>query len=360
MKTEVYTIAQLKNYIDSPIYRESGILPVSPERVASYIRNPRARPDLPVLFLLHDDEEIIAYRSLLPDYFISDNGPVPFAWLSGNYVSPKHRRKGLSTLLFKRVEEAWDGKLMYTNYAPESKAVYDKLNAFDLFRERPGRRYYLRSSLRVLLGGRIKSTGLLEFGDKLINSIHDPGLRVDQFRIPEGITAEQKEVLDPGLKEFISGQAAASLFRRGPEEFRWIREWPWVSEKPLISLEGTYQFSREVEKFRSKIFELKSNKGTAFLWITIINSKAAVPYFFTDDPLLTIAARQLVLKEMISEACSYLTIRHPELGPVMGTRKNPFLFSRSMPQRYFCHKSLKNSIHEELQIHDGDGDCIFS
>lgn len=360
MKTEVYTIAQLKNYIETPKYRENDILPVSPERVASYIRNPRAKPDLPVLFLLREDDEILAYRTLLPDYFMGENGPTPFAWLSGNYVSPNHRRKGLSTLLFKTVEEAWGGKLMYTNYAPESKAVYDKLNAFHMFRERPGRRYYLRSSLKVLLGGRIKSAGLLEFGDKLINGIHDPGLKTDHFRLPDGISAIQKEVLDPGLKEFISEQSSASLFRRGPIEFKWIRDWPWVSEKPAISLAGSYQFTREVEKFRNKIFELKSNKGTAFLWISIINSKAAVPYFYSNDPILAVAARQLVLEEMIAEECAYLTIRHPELGPIMGTRKNPFLFSRSMPQRYFCHNSLKDLIRQELKIQDGDGDCIFS
>jgi hypothetical protein len=45
-----------------------------------------------------------------------------------------------STELFKAVEEAWKGKLMYTNYAPASKAVYDQVGGLHpVFMVSPGK-----------------------------------------------------------------------------------------------------------------------------------------------------------------------------------------------------------------------------
>ena len=55
-----------------------------------------------------------------------------FAWLSGNCVDPEFRRKGFSTRLLQQAEALWDGRLMYTNYAPASKAVYDRTGQFPL------------------------------------------------------------------------------------------------------------------------------------------------------------------------------------------------------------------------------------
>ncbi|MEX2428057.1 MAG: GNAT family N-acetyltransferase [Bacteroidales bacterium] len=361
MTINIYTIAELHDYIASDSYLHSDIVPVSPERVYSYTNNPRADQQMPVLFTLTENDRLLAYRTVLPDCFLNGSERTAFAWLSGNFVAPEQRRKGLSTRLFKAVEEAWNGQLMYTNYAPASKAVYDSSGAFTQIKERPGKRYYMRSALATLHKERLRPNVMLKLADKAVNSIRDlvsgSGM---QFPLPPDTRAVQIETLDATTKAIIAHHSGGSLFGRGAEEFEWIRSFPWVTENAEQKLRGQYHFTREVSTFKNLWYRIEHKTENAFLWITIVNEKLAVPYFFYTDRMQVVAARQLVLKEMTNSNCAYVTIRHPELGPVLGTRKNPFILSRSMPQRYFAHKSIAGSVPRDLLIHDGDGGAVFS
>jgi len=360
MTTEVYKISELEAFLSSDHYRQSVNLPVSPERVESYLHNPRSRPDMPVLFTMTDHGKIIAYRTILPDWFYRDDTPVEFAWLSGNFTDPAYRRKGHSSALLKIVEEAWEEKLMYTNYAPASKAVYDQSGTYGEFLLRPGRRYYLRASLHGLLKERFGIPGILKFSDRMINGIHDLLISGRKYPLDPDIHAEVTDIPDEELKKLIREHTLHSLFRRGPDEYNWIRNYPWITEQAASKLPGTYQFTRQVNRYSSRWYKLSGKNGRAFLWITIVGEKLSVPYFFCEDPLLVVAARQIVFTEMIDHKCAYLTIRHPELGPVLDTRGNPFLFSRMMPQRYFAHRSIAGMIPADPVVYDGDGDCVFT
>lgn len=360
MTTDIYTISELPAFIASEKYRTCGNIPVSPERVSSYAANPRGDPDMPVLFTLTNQEKIVAYRTLLPDIFYGKKGAVSFAWLSGNYVDTAYRRQGLSTKLFRTVEEAWEGRLMYTNYAPASRAVYDKSGVFSEFLVRPGKRYYLRSALSPLLKERVRMPGLLKFGDRILNGVHDLFISGSNYPIEAEVRVEEISGLDAELSELVRESVAGSLFARGPQEFNWIREHPWVTDGTAKPLPGSYQFNRQADPYISQWYKLSSEKGTAFFWITVIADKCSVPYYFTNDPLLTIATRQIVFNTMIRHQCSHITIRHPELRTVLGTKGHPFLFSRKMPQRYFVHTAVAEQIPFNPKVFDGDGDCIFT
>lgn len=360
MKIEIYTVSALQRFILSDRFLNSDILPVSPERIASYMNNPRAEGSMPVLFLYTENERIIAYRTVLPDNLSAEGEITGFAWLSGNYVVPGHRRTGISGRLFKVVEDAWNGMLMYTNYAPASKAVYDKTGSFAQFTERPGKRYYMRSSLELLLSNRFSHRGLLRLGDSILNGIHELTSAGMQFPPIPDTDISQVDMIDEELAGLIMSIQEKSLFHRGISEFEWIRNDPWVTENPDSLPDAEYHFSRRVSKFRSRWFKLKSSAGVAFLWITHVDKKCSVPYFIHNDPLLITTARQVVLNEMVSEGASYITTRHPELGPVLGTRRNPFILSRDMSQRYFAHKNLIRIIPAGPDIHDGDGDVVFT
>lgn len=360
MRTDIYTISELPAFIASEKYIACGNIPVSPERVSSYVANPRSDPEMPVLFTLTDREKIIAYRTLLPDLFYGKKGTVPFAWLSGNFVDPAYRRQGLSTKLFRTVEEAWEGRLIYTNYAPASRAVYDKSGVFSEFLVRPGKRYYLRSALYPLLKERVRMPGLLKSGDRILNGVHDLFISGGTYPVENGIRVEEISGLDAELSELIRESVAGSLFARGPQELDWIRKLPWLTSDAAQSLPGSYQFTRQADPFISQWYKLSSEKGTAFLWITVVADKCSVPYCFTNDELLTAAARQIVFNTMIRYHCSHITIRHPELGPLLGTKRNPFLLSRKMPQRYFAHTAVAELIPVHPEVFDGDGDCVFT
>lgn len=360
MKTEIYKISQLQEFIQSENYLSSRQIPVSPERALSYINNPRAEADMPVLFLCTENDKLLAYRTLLPDSFQSGGEAMAFAWLSGNYVDPDYRRKGLSTKLYKEVNEAWKGKLMYTNYAPASKAVYDKTQDFTCFSKRDGKRYYMRSSLAELMKDRIRSGAILRFGDRLLNGIHDAMISTMDFPVNPETSITVIKSFDTDIKKLIEKAQDGSLFKRTGKEFKWIIDFPWITKDPLQLQNAAYQFRRVASRFKNNWYRLENSSGVAFLWITILDEKCSVPYFFHNDKKLLHAARQIVLREMIENQSAYISIRHPELGPLLGLKKNPFYLSRSMPQNYFAHKNLLKYLPGDDIIHDGDGDCVFS
>lgn len=361
MEISIYTIKELPGLLESGEYRGAQILPVSPERIRSYVSNPRADPDDPVLFMLKDETGILAYRTLLPDLFFSGKTTHRFAWLSGNYVVPEQRRRGLSTDLFREVENAWNGRLMYTNYAPASKAVYDMTGKFREFRMHPGARYYLEAALEPLLAGRIGMKRMLRLADRVINAFHHPNKDHTAFSVDPSVRIRQVGLDDPEVRKCIEGSMERSLFRRGPDIMEWILDHPWITELPDPPMEGSYAFSWKSNRFMNMLYLLENGKGQrGFLWTLIHDRSMKVPYFLCDDPVLTVAARQLVIRDIIAGRASYLTIHHPGLGPVLGTRKNPFLFRKRMEQRFFAHEEICGKIPEGLMIHDGDGDCVFS
>jgi hypothetical protein len=360
MKTDIISIAELQDYINSPEYKKSEILPISPERAKSYIENPRADGNMPILFTLSEKEKIIAYRTVLPDYFISNNSKIAFAWLSGNFVSNEYRRKGLSSALFRSVEESWKGKLMYTNYAPASKAVYDKSGQFQEIIVRAGNRYYLRSSLSTLFKERYKVPGLLELTDSIINSIHDRRLKSSSYSFEKDILISEIDSVDTELASLIESESKKSLFCRGIKEFDWIRKNPWIRSEDIDDNLGDYQFSWKKSRFANKWIKIESSEGLAFLWITIVEEKFAVPYFYYNHQSLLNIAKKLIINEMAREKCSFFSSRHPELLVELNSSKRPFIISKSMPQRYFAHKALIDLFPSILTIHDGDGDCVFT
>lgn len=146
------SLEKLGDFIHSTDFKKLRNKPISKIRAVSYINNPRANKNDIVLYMVFNLDELIAYRTIFSDYFTNeDNNKVFFGWLSGNWVHTKHRRKGLSTLLFNEVLKDWNHKLMYTNYAEASKLVYDKTQKFNLLLDLKGARYYTRFCLGDIL-----------------------------------------------------------------------------------------------------------------------------------------------------------------------------------------------------------------
>ena len=132
MKLEIKKIRlkELNDFVKSEMFNQFEILPISPERVKSYINNPKAKPEDVVLYLGSINNALVAFRSLFAGELISDDLKTRFAWCSGNWVAPEFRRKGFSEQLLKEAYSDWSGKLMFTNYAPNSENLYLKTGWF--------------------------------------------------------------------------------------------------------------------------------------------------------------------------------------------------------------------------------------
>lgn len=359
MDLKIYSLEELEPYLYTLYSNPESILPVSPLRLRSYLENPRASSSDPVLFEMRKDGKVIAFRSLLPDCFYDREGePHRFAWLSGNWVDPGMRRQGISTRLLETVEERWEGRLMYTNYAPESKAVYDHTGRFRVIADRAGKRFYLRSDAETLLSKRVGFKKLLKASDHLINQRHErslenylASLRVDcDLKHIQGIVAQ--------LSKLVDRHQQHALFRRDREIFEWALQYPWVTEQDCDPI--NYHFSYRASHFENIIYHVVHPEGNGLLWLLIHNNALSVPYQFSDSEALHSCMASTIVRTMIENGCTYTTIRYPELTDQLMMHRNIFLSARNMPQLIFAHEKLASLIPEQSLIHDGDGDVMFT
>jgi len=360
MDIKVYTLEKLESHIRDIHSHHDHVSPLSPLRLQSYLKNPRAEQSDPVLLELWMKDKLIAYRSLLPDCFFDYRGkPWRFAWLSGNWVHPDFRRQGFSTKLLQEAEARWDGRLMYTNYAPASKAVYDRTGQFPLLVKREGKRFYLRAASEDLLGDRLGSRGLLRTGDKAINLLHERKLRKFEGVKEDLCLIEKVTNLGGEPGDLVNGLLKSSLFRRDVKVFNWILDYPWVREGSKDA--SNYHFSYQSARFENILLSFTLPDGNrGIIWLLIHNKALSVPYLFSEsDQLLPFMARTLI-HQMIIKGFAYATIRHTTLAEQVAQHKNLFLTIRNMPQLIFAHKKIEKQVQRELEIQDGDGDVVFT
>jgi hypothetical protein len=286
---------------------------------------------------------------------------VRFAWLSGNWVTPPMRRRGISTRLLEMAEAQWQGRLMYTNYAPESRALYDRTGRFRVIANRAGKRFYLRSATEELLGSRLGYRQLLGTGDRLINRFREPDLKKFRFADHEvPCKVARAGNFDKKTGELADRFSKDSLFGRDSEIFSWALENPWVSSSAGDPLR--YHFSSRARRFENRIYHMAHPDGSSqgLLWVLLHNNVLSAPYMFASSGKLYPCMAGLIVKTMIDEGVTHTTIRYPQLMEQMMVYKKIFLSVREMPQLIFAHKDLTLLLPEKPLIHDGDGDVMFT
>jgi GNAT superfamily N-acetyltransferase len=357
MKVEKYNAAKLEEFLVSDLYRDMPYLPVSEQRALSWIKNPRLDPGDIIMYLGFEGDEMLAYRCILPDRY----GDVRFGWLSGSWVRPDMRRIGLATELFEEAYRDWGHQLMFTNYAPEAKAVFDKSGRFELYMESPGSRYYLRSSSAGLLGGRRtvyrRSRILLSMADGILNLIQDARSGLNRERT-EDLVYEELDSPDLESIAFLEKNGDTGFCRRSLEDFDWIISFPWMKtgrEKDL-----RYFFSSISPRFRNIILKYRGNSGemNAFAWMVLNGEKMTLPYISADPSALPGLSR--IINHYLQEnRVSYLTVYQSPI--LQSLHPRPILLRRNMVQKYFATRDLRKQLPdpETLRFQDGDGDVVF-
>ena len=114
---------QLQEYIDSEEYKLTRHVAISKQRAISHIRNPRAKADDLVLVLIYEQEEMVAYLGVFADDLYFSTGNEHVGWLSCMWVNPIMRGKGIAKKLITTVFEAWNYKILVTEFTPAAKGV---------------------------------------------------------------------------------------------------------------------------------------------------------------------------------------------------------------------------------------------
>lgn len=352
-------------YSQDPQLSERENIPISRLRAMSYSVNPRANPTDTVLYLAYKDDTLIGYRTIMPDLIFVDGKEMKVAWLSGNWVHCDYRRQGIATLLLDEALKDWGSRLMYTNYALESKFVYDKSDKFEELLTKKGRRFYLRPCLYSLVPNKSpffkRNSWMLKLADTFLRIFNPMPLYGKTLRLDKEVEFEYLERPDNEISEMFERVCSSTPTRRSRVELQWILRFPWLVSSPLGDRIGRkYYFSSNPKRFSQSIVKVyKSDLLVGFLFFNLTDVKLSVPYCLFKDEDSNLMA-QVIMLHAFKYRASMVTIYQPEIIKEIKQKFLFSLFSRKRIQIYFATKEIVSALTGKVNtFNDGDGDCAF-
>jgi len=356
---------EVQIYSVDPQLAEREYIPISRHRAMSYSANPRANDHDVVLYLAYKEEKLIGYRTVLPDYLFIGDRQLRVGWLSGNWVHKDFRRQGIALLLLEEASKDWDNKLLFTNYALESKAVYDKSGKFDLLTSTKGKRFYLRPCLSTLLPVRSnffrKNYFLLKSIDFLLGLINTIPLLVRMINLGGNVEFEYLSRPENEVSEMFESICKTTPTRRSRFELQWILRFPWLVSSPLCDRIGKrYFFSSSPSRFCQSIVKVFNNSNlVGFILFNVNGNKLTIPYssFKTEDAELM---AKVILLHALKFNVSMITTYNKDLINAINNIGVYKIFSKIRTRNYYATKDLMEVLKDSnIVFNDGDGDCAF-
>lgn len=350
----------LESFVQSEMYRQLLHIPITQARVKSYIHNPHAKPEDVVLYLGFIDEQLVAFRSLFAGTFQTKNKKIHFAWCSGNWVHPNFRRKGFSEKLLTEAFTDWSGKLMFTNYAPNSEKLYLKTGWFQSIYQFDGIRGYLFPKTQKLVQAANKNNStkfLFLIVDYFITIGSTIQLWFFKARLNPKFKFETIETPDKQCYEFIQNIKTDYPFNRNKKELKWIFRFPWISSNKDAQT-NKYPFSSYSNSFSYhtiKIFIEKEFVG--FFIFSVREGHLKTLYFNVNRDIEKEIAN--FLKQFCKKyKIEIITVYNFKVAKQFFERKFPFLRVKKYGQKIYS--SFKINGEKEYLFQDGDGDIMFT
>lgn len=365
---------QLQAYIDSKEYKTTQYVAISKHRALSHLRNPRVKPNDLVLVLVYDAGEMVAYLGVFADDLHFSTGVEHVGWLSCMWVNPKMRGKGIAKKLIQAVFDAWDYKILVTEFTPAAHGLYNRTEQFLDLAKPEGVRGYLRLNLAYLLPKKDEKWNqwkpFLSCVDAFFNVFNAFRLWTKfDYRVPLeclGINRgfEYLTEIDAESWAFIEKQKGKELMNRGKEDLDWVLKNPWLISAPFKDANAErYHFSAIDASFNFlmiKMYDLEMNVK-AFVLLSIRGKNLKVPYIYMEEGQEW-AVLQLIYRHMLKMKLDMLTVFHPTLVRLIKNGKTPFFKKRAFKRHYIIGKVLGKQLAAtpDFIIQDGDADAVFT
>ena len=330
------------------------VIPISPHRGLSHIKNPRAKDKDILLLLLYEGDEMIGYLGLLPDDLYVKDKIIHCAWMSCIWVSKNARGKGVAKKMVQKAYEVWDGKILATEFTPEAYLLYEKLKLFDDFLTKKGWRIYTRFVTAEVLPRKKSWLKLFSLFLKLFDG--SANLLVDK--------KWDKQFKSLDFKNFIfaenkfSGEnpiTGENGFNRTAKEISWMITYPWLKEYEE-DVDKKYHFSSSAKQVKNILVEDTQNGKRMLMFVRDSHLKTS----FVWGNWHRDAIKKVLFYVIRTYKISVITSYFPEITEVMIDL--PYLFQKPQERRYLIGKKMKASFPTDFScfVQDGDGDCGFT
>jgi hypothetical protein len=353
-------LKDLESFVQSETFQQFTTIPITVLRAKSYLNNPHSKPDDLVLYLGFVEKQLVAFRTLFADSIFSENEPIRFAWCSGNWVHTDFRRKGFSEKLLQEAFTDWNGKLMFTNYAPNSEKLYLKTGLFQPVHQFHGFRGYLFPKTRKLIPGANKNR-ITKFVFSAVDTIITVASLVRILFFSSGqnpdFEFETLQYPDDECYQLLQNNLQNHIFRREEEAFKWIFQFPWISTEHLPGAEK-YPFSSYSNSFFYQTVKIFKGKKVAGFFIFSVREAHLKTLFFCFTEGVGKEVANYLKQFCVNHKIELVTVYNYEVAQHLFSRKFPFLRTKKYGQKIYSSFDIKNSTN--LQFQDGDGDVIFT
>lgn len=371
MSVKVYTIADYHDFLSGrqPWPWAHGVLPVSWQRVASHVRNPRADEDDVVLLVAYDeDDNVVSYLGILPDYVFLPDGRRKFGWMTTWWVDPQ-TDGATSVLLLIKAISLYANRLGVSHYSKRAERVYAALgDRFTTIVPRTVSLFDLRPDFAAICARRVTRAGPVLFACRWLTRLSDAWFTLrgwlwqrSRRDALSGLRFEYVGSLAGRSREFLERfDRSRELFRRDADELEWILTHKWSLVTPLNDMNhGRYQFSgntRRADYFPLHIYRVDGSLG-GLLILSIRDDMLKVPYAFVEEDLRDAAGLLICLHAQALQARTLLLVDKKLAGAVR-RQAYPAFRVKTYPRNSLS--TLKEPLPEEIDLQDGDGDSAFT
>ena len=358
-----YTIKELKNKLDDVDFWDTPILPITPYRAYSHIKNPRAHDNDICLIVAVDNQKVNGYIGILPDNIFINDQKEKVGVLSSWWVN--EQSKWLGGLLLFQAMKAYNGSIIAMHYSKDANNVYEKSGLFVPLRDQKGKIFFNNINLKkrlIVKFNFIRYFGLfIEIIEKVISIIYSIPLILWKLRNARFNNFEYTNIVNKEIYDFVKQNRKTELFRRGIDSLNWLLNYKWVFNGPLNDrLSKRYRFSSVISKlefFPIKLYNSKEMIG--FVIIRIRNERITMPYiYYKKEGLKHIA--NLICYHIIELNAYSLELYHPDLIDEINKSKFPFIYKKVSKRKIIITKKYEHINFQKFQIQLGDGEGAYT
>jgi hypothetical protein len=357
-------LSGILDFTSTEEFKNSAVIPVTPQRARSQSINPRGSPgDIILILAYNEKDELVGFIGALPDRLSLSHG-WRVAWNSGWWIDPIRGREAAMPLFY-RFLDRWNKHVLFADLTPLTYEIVCKTGFFQ-GRIRMGTRGYLRMPLADILPQKNRVFRTLKWlfsaTDFVFNLFWEFRLRIwkNRNQIDKKIEYQFISELDSSIISLIKQESTRELIRRGEEEFNWIHDYPWVIQGEPEPFTKRYSFTSHARRFehhRVKIIE--SNQVKAFLIITLRDNHLKVPYLYYKTGSLSYVM-DFLLHFMISSRVQYISVFRQDLADYLIKYRTPMIWKKRIARYTAVSKDLAGILPEVYQLQDGDGDSVFT
>ena len=351
------TIGELLEFITSDFYKNSTVIPISPQRAISQHHNPNSNPtDVALILALDKAENIIGFIGILPGKITSEN--TPYFWNTCWWVDAEKGKLAAMPLFYKMLQIS-NKKMVFFELTETTKNIVAKFK----FKTEivAGFKGFIRFNFAQILPKKNELfkniKWLLSFFDWLLNCFIS--IKLNGFNKDTAIDCKPIALIDDDAETFIHQFYSTQLIPINKSELNWMIKFPWIKTQASAEekqIAKRYFFSSISKSFSNNVFKVYKNEELiAVLFFTIRDNEMKLPYAYFNTKnidAVTKAIYQIAINKMVTS----LTCFNTELIKQFNTTKNPFIFNKQLHKNIAYPADLNR---DGKTIQDGDGDAVF-